>query len=197
MRCSEFQRWISDGLAGALPEEKRKRLDEHLRRCPSCRSFERAARLIQEEAPRLAEDAAPEESWAAGLDRLKRRLSAEAVRSGRESRRGPLWKWAFAAAPLVLAAAAGLFLLFRPAGQMEALLPIAADERLGDLSFEIADNPELMNAFNQVLESTLGEELGVDASARSGGFDNPILYQEVTDEELAFVLEELKKELRS
>jgi len=197
MRCPEFQKWISDGLSGALPEEKERRLEDHLRRCPSCRDFERTARLIQEEAPGLASGASSEEDWTARLARLKSRLAVEAEKSRPKPRLGRPWKWALAAAPLLLAAAAGMFFLFRPTSRPEAPPYLSAGERMGFLAFELEDNPELMSAFNQVLESSLGEDLGAGEGVMSSGFDDPILFQDISDEELAFVLEELKKELRS
>ena len=197
MRCPEFQKRISDGLSGALPEEIRRKLENHIRRCPSCRDFERAARLIQEEAPGLASGVSPEKDWMEDLARLKSRLAVEAAEARPQSRIGRPWKWALAAAPVLIAAAVGMFFLFRPTLPPEAPLHLAAGERMGFLAFELEDNPELMSAFNQVLESSLGEDLGAGEGVMSSFFDDPILFQDISDEDLAFVLEELKKELKS
>lgn len=198
MRCAECERWISDGLAGALPRKRALRLEAHLRDCPSCRAFEREARLIQQEAPALVPRETPPGDWQGALDRLRARLAGEAPpAAGRESVRQPDWslKWAYVAAPLILAAAVGLFVLL-PGGAPKGRLYVSAEERLASMSFELDDNPDLLSAFNQELESSLVEEVGA-AGSESHGLDNPLLFQEVTDEELAFVLEELKKETTS
>ncbi|MBM3298251.1 MAG: zf-HC2 domain-containing protein [Candidatus Aminicenantes bacterium] len=198
MRCADCERWISDALAGALSGKRAEKLAAHLRGCPSCRAFEREARLVQGEAPALAPREAPLGDWQGFGDRLRTRLAGEAPPAGRENagRSAWSWKWAFAAAPLLLTAAAGLFLLLRPSLRREAHFYLPPEERLSRITFELEDSPELQSAFNLLLDSSLGEDLA-GAVTGSGGLDNPLLFQEVTDEEMVFVLEELKKELKS
>jgi hypothetical protein len=184
-------------LAGVLSGKRAAKLESHLRGCPSCRAFEREARLIQEKAPALIPRETPPGDWQGSMDRLRARLAGEARKEGREIVRRPAWglKWAAVAAPLLLAAAVGLYVLL-PGGAATGRLYVSAEEQQASMAFELEDNPELLSAFNQVLESSLVEEMGA-AGPGSHGLDNPLLFQEVTDEELAFVLEELKKETTS
>lgn len=197
MRCVECERWISDSLAGALSEKKWKRLQAHVRECPSCREFERSARLIQEEAPASAALGRPQMDWTAFESRLKRRLASESKDGERRFRPGLRWKWILAAAPLILAAAGGLFLLLRPGAEKDAQFYLAADERLHLITYELADDPELEGAFNRLLESSLGEDLAAVENIKQAWPENPLYGHDVSDEEMTFVLEELKKELKS
>lgn len=197
MRCAKYERWISDRLDGALSGEKGKKLEAHLGTCLSCRTFSRAAQRVQQEAKAIPAGSVPEGYWEESLNRLRTKLAALTPRAEKKPLFGLGWKWAFVAAPLILlAVASGIFFFPRPAATA-AEYYLNDHETLGLIYSEISDSPELERAFNQVLESSIQDNLGGEGEVRESHLENPLLYRVVSDEEMAFLLEELKKEIKS
>ncbi|HTK28524.1 MAG TPA: zf-HC2 domain-containing protein [Vicinamibacterales bacterium] len=111
--CQTIDPFVTPYVDGELPDADRLRVDEHLRRCPPCRSrvsSERAVRdLIRERRSALAGDAAPPALRAACTGIAAReRPSGEAAAAGRGVAAGRRW-WPARFAPAALAAALVLF----------------------------------------------------------------------------------------
>jgi hypothetical protein len=197
MRCAKYERWISDRLDGALSVEKGKKLETHLAACLSCRAFSRTAQRVQQEAKAIPAAPVPEGYWEESLNRLRKRLDAPSPRAEKKPFLGLGWKWVFVAAPLVLLVVAGGILFFSRPAATAADYYLNDHERLGLIYSEIGDNPELERAFNRVLESSIQDHLSGEGEVLENHLENPLLYRVVSDEDMAFVVEELKKEMKS
>jgi hypothetical protein len=136
------------------------------------------------------------------LARLKERLRAEAGVERATARPYPVFRdrraWLAAGA---LAAAAVLVLLVLPpqkAGLRDKGVAFSIDETLAQVFTEIGDDPELERAFNTLLASFLrGIMESSPGGIGLGHYDSPLLWQDLTEEELRFLENEIKKEMKS
>lgn len=75
MKCSDFQKLISDGLDGKLNPRSRKKLEEHLRVCSVCLEYQKDLMAVERELRSLPEIDLPgeliEEKLTARLARIK------------------------------------------------------------------------------------------------------------------------------
>ncbi len=75
MKCSDFQKLISDGLDGKLNPRSRKKLEEHLRVCSVCLEYQKDLMAVERELRSLPEIDLPgeliEEKLRARLARIK------------------------------------------------------------------------------------------------------------------------------
>ena len=60
MRCREFVEVITGYLEGTLPDEDRRRFDEHLATCPHCTAYLSQMRTVLRLTGRLTEDDIPD-----------------------------------------------------------------------------------------------------------------------------------------
>jgi len=194
MSCNRYQRWISDRLDGALSAKKERKLEAHLKVCPTCRGFLQGAEDVQKEAKALPSVSVPEAYWSDSLNRLRAKLAAQ--ESPPASRVVPVWGWkrAWLAAPLLLAAV-GAFLLFRQPGRPALGDLLNEEARIGSIYSELGESPDLEQAFNQALEASLHEEMSNGSDFRENHLENPLLYRVVSEEEMTFILQELKKNM--
>jgi len=100
--CSRYAEWISLMHSGALSDDRRRDLDDHLSRCPLCR-----AELTLQEKIGEAIAGEPPPPFSAGFTR---RVTALAVERRAAAKRSPAWLKLMPAAAITLAAVA-LFLL--------------------------------------------------------------------------------------
>jgi anti-sigma factor RsiW len=196
MSCPKYERWISDRLDGALSGKREKALEAHLQTCESCRAFGRAAQRVQKEVKAFPDEPVPEAYWEESLNRLSARLASQELRPAKKVLPGWGWKWAWLAAPLLLAAV-GALLIFRQPVRQTVDDYLNAEERMGAIYSELSESPDLEQAFNQALESSIQEGLSTGSDVRESHLENPLLYRVVSDEEMGFLLQELKKELTS
>jgi len=196
MSCARYERWISDRLDGALSGKSEKALEAHLQTCESCRAFGRAAQRVQKEVKAFPAAAVPEAYWEESLGRLSVKLAAEERRPLKKALPGWGWKWARLAAPLFLAAVGAILLFRQPVGQVaDDYLNI--EDKMGAIYSELGESPDLEQAFNQALESSIQEDLSSGSDVRESQLENPLLYRVVSDDEMSFLLQELKKGLPS
>lgn len=123
MGCTDFSPSLSELVDGTLSREGKARVESHLEACADCRALLADLRRIRESARALPKLAPPESVW------QKVRADLEAERASGPSRvlgfvprRRSVLAGLAAAAVLVLAAAAGVYYMTRPA----APAPLAA-----------------------------------------------------------------------
>ena len=118
MKCTSTRRWILLALTDSLSARRNRKLNEHLEKCPACRTESRQARDLWEE---IAHDETRDPGptyWQSFASRVRRRIDAhDEAGAPVESlavaaRAGELWCRALAAAAVVLVVA--LALLDRP-----------------------------------------------------------------------------------
>jgi len=76
MKCREAAQWIVKALAGALPPEDARALDEHLRSCPGCRRRQALYGAIRDEISGMDRTAFPAEARDMLLEGLRDSLAA-------------------------------------------------------------------------------------------------------------------------
>ena len=158
MECREVRRALSELVDGIIARDVRPQVEEHLERCADCRSLLADLRRAREAARALPKMTAPESLWpkvradfAAGAGQPKRMAPATAAsdRGAEPPRRFTLLRFVprrpavvtglAAAAVLVLAVSAGLFVMSRRAAAPPAASPTAtatAAARQGAVSVE-------------------------------------------------------------
>jgi anti-sigma factor RsiW len=196
MSCAKYERWISDRLDGALSAKRERALEAHLQTCQSCRIFVREAQRVQKEIKAFPTEPLSETYWEDSLKRMRAKLAGQEMRPAKKVLPAWGWKWAWLAAPLLLAAL-GAFLIFRQPARPVADDYLNAEERMGAIYSELGDNPDLERAFNLALESSIQESLSPGSDVRESHLENPLLYRVVSEEEMNFLLQELKNELTS
>ena len=103
MNCKQAEKVMIVAVFGTLKEEEETALEEHVSRCRKCaRRWEQTA-LLREQADKIPSFPLPDpdRSWAVIAERLSKRR--------RLPRRGRSWRWAPAAAVLLIVFVAGFF----------------------------------------------------------------------------------------
>jgi len=197
MKRHKYEKWISDALDGGLSLKKKKILEGHLAQCPDCRTYRACLHRIQEEALRVGGiKVSPSygEQFSARLEKKLRSLEP-ARETSRPFR--PSWKWAWAGAPVFLALGISLvFLLNR--GQAPENDIFSYEVCLDRLHQEIGNDAKLEADFNRIILGSLGE--GMDSGAlgeHSLLSEDPFFWENLSDEELQFMEQEIKKEMKS
>jgi anti-sigma factor RsiW len=168
MRCRAIQRAISDEIDGSLSLRRRRRLDRHLASCPSCREYRSDLGGLQARAAHPPNPAVSPGYWEASLERLRAKLEAERRPDPGRSRPrtaaiSAVPRWAWAAVPAVLAAAAGLFVVLRPSPLTVAeRLPLAHEEATGRLVAMIGDDEALEAKFVDLIQASILEDAAVE-----------------------------------
>jgi predicted anti-sigma-YlaC factor YlaD len=197
MICQKYEKWISDALDGALSERKKRNLNSHLTDCSDCHAYQESLSRIQAEALRLDKAKVSPSYWENFSASLKKRLQAleperEAPRALRLS-----WKWAWAGAPVFLALGISLvFLLNR--GQAPENDIFSYEACLSRLHLEIGDDAKLEDNFNHVILGSLRG--GLDSAALEERYlfsEDPFFWESLNEEELEFIEQEIKKEMKS
>lgn len=197
MTCQKYEKWISDALDGVLSRKKKKILEDHLTRCSDCRAYEERLSWIQGEAWRM-EKAKPSpfywQEFSASLEGKLKALEpeSETPRPFRLS-----WKWAWMGAPVLLALTLSLvfFPRQRPAPENDIFSYEACLIRLHQ---EIGDDAKLEEHFNRIILGSLRE--GLDSAVleeHSLISEDPFFWESLSEEELKFIEQEIKKEMKS
>ena len=145
MNCLLAKEKMTIAVYGTLSEEEQTALNEHLSRCPDCsRRWEKAAPLRKGAGSNPSVPLPdPDRSWAVIAERL--------VKHHRRSAGRRLWRWAPAAAVLLLVFAAGLFFGRRvfvvPAGWQSSLPLNLSESAL--VTYADSLQPLLVNFVNQ------------------------------------------------
>ncbi len=197
MNCRKSEGLISDALDGRLSESAARDLEAHLAGCASCRAYRARLDRIQKEAAAPGEPRIPAGYWDDFSARLSARLEPAATGERRE--RFPLrgWRWAWIAVP---AAAAGLVVflqVFRPNPTSVADV-FGSDERLDAAGLASLEGTELAGHLDETILAAIQEETGfLSADELPAYADDPVIWENLTDDEVALLDGEIAKELKS
>jgi hypothetical protein len=196
MNCRTFERWISDELDGTLPRERREMLKAHVDWCQDCRAYRDRLGRLQTEAARLETPGPGDEYWETFSMDLEKKLVALSPAKKSLAAFRPRWRWAWAGVP-ALAAALSLFLLLRPrpAPENEVFFFEAC---LNRLSFEIGSDSGLADGFETILLGSVRQGLYAATLEEHSLLARDSLFLEnLSDDELRFIEQEIKKEMES
>ncbi len=204
MSCRKWERWISDAQDGVLSPLRQQKLDVHLDACPECRGYAARLRALHAHAQAGEEDqVTPQEAvdmHARLMDRVHSAAGGNADPMPVPSGSGRRWAWFGTAAALTATTALLLLVLLRPGPDMqEQVIAFSLNEALEQAYSEVwSDDPELSRAFEALLASSLSGLLE-EALVEIGPFhfDSLLLGADLTEEELRFLEEEIKKEIKS
>lgn len=203
--CRTWKKRISDDLDGALSSPTKKRLQKHLADCEACRAY--AARL--ERLHQCAKDiAAAEPAGPSHLQELRESLKPRLAEAARELREGGAsrksgvrrkrWPWW---AVGTLAAASLLFVLVVPQGDRQGPTEVYAfslEDALASLSAELGNDLRLEVSFNELLAATIPDAAEAsDTEFLGNPFENPLFWEDLSEEELRYIESEMKKEIKS
>ncbi len=188
MRCDRFRRDLSDRMDEILPPRRRARLEKHLGECPACRAEEARLRRLSEAAassPRPRLEARHAEAL---LSRLRGRLEAERPLRPAVPLRRRWWVWGPAGVSVAAAALLTWFFVLRPVPRADVYL-LSEPDVFSRISLQVSESPELEADWDEVLQSALAESLTAGEEAiLSNPFDDPLLPEGVSDEELKQLL---------
>jgi hypothetical protein len=195
MRHKEIEKLLSNNIDGELPEKKKKILETHLRKCSSCSSYAENVERIHKEAKNLEKLEVPPAYWEEFTSRIKTEISS----AQQEKLRGaPLflrWKWAWAGAALLFVIVVGLFLYIIQNKTPQEVYVFSFESSLAKIYQEIGSDQELEELFNLVILASLGETLEDSGwGERPDFYENLILWENLTEEEMRFLETEIKKD---
>ena len=195
MRHKKIEKLLSNNIDGELPEKKKKILEMHLMKCSSCSSYAENIKRIHEEAKSLEKLEASPVRWEEFTSRIKTEISS----AKQEKLRGiPLfmrWKWAWAGAALSFVIIAGLFLYLNQNKKPRELYVFSFESSLAKIYQEIGSDQELEELFNSVILASIGETLEDSGwGERPDFYENLILWEDLTEEEMRFLESEIKKD---
>jgi hypothetical protein len=197
MRHKKIEKLLSDNIDSELPEKEKKILESHLRECSSCSSFAENIQRIHEEAKSLERlEVSP-----AYLEEFTSRIKAE-ISSPQQDKMSvaPLflrWKWAWAGAASLLVIVAGMFLYLTQNKTAQEEYIFSFENSVVKIYQEIGSDPELEELFNSVILASIGETLEDSGwGERPDFYENLILWENLTEEEMKFLESEIKKDTK-
>jgi anti-sigma factor RsiW len=197
MKCEHYQRWISDDLDGALAAKKRRKLESHLGACSACRSYRQALALIQAEGGALEARPVASDYFEEFTAAIETKLRQEKQAAGRVGSVAPRWKWAWVSAPLALALVLGI-IFFRSGGAGVRNEVFSFEACLDSVFEEIGGDEEIAADFNRFLSVSLLD--GGEAVVLEDDIDlwnEPFFWRSLSDEDLRWIEEGIKKGIRS
>lgn len=194
MRHKKIEKLLSNNIDGELPEKKKKIVETHLRKCPSCSSYADNVERIHKKAKSLETLDVPPAYWEEFTSRIKTEISS----ARQEKLRGaPLflrWKWAWAGAALLFVIVVGLFLYIIQNKTPQEVYVFSFESSLAKIYQEIGSDQELEQLFNSVILASIGETLEDSGwGERPDFYENLILWENLTEEEMRFLESEIKK----
>jgi hypothetical protein len=208
MRCQKIEKWISDFIDDELSEKKKKILKDHVQICRRCRAYQSNLQKLREEVHALeARETAPQ-SLLDFSSRLRTGLESWEQRKRKDTAVSPVWKWRwergwdwkYAAVGLAVTFLILMFILLpQRTSQYESKFYVfTIEDVLTQVFSEIGDNPELENSYNSIILRSLENELDVLGYIQTADpYDYPLIWEELTEEELKFIESEIKKEMKS
>ena len=198
MRCTKIEKWMSDRIDGELSLKKIKALEAHLEKCAACRSYAASVEKIHDEARSMGKQEASSAFWEGFESKLKANLDSPR-RQEEEKRPFRLgWNWAWSSAALLVVVSVGLYLLFfmgRPSPEMYVF---SLENSLTEIYQEIGDDSELEELFNSIVMASIGESLDDSGWEESPDlFENLLLWEDFTDEEIKLIESESKDDVKS
>ncbi|NIM59102.1 MAG: hypothetical protein GTO16_09205 [Candidatus Aminicenantes bacterium] len=195
MKHKKIEKLISNNIDGELQGKKKKLLEKHLRKCQSCSSYAENIQRIHEEAKSLEKPDASPVLW----EEFASQIKTEICSTKQEKQHGKAlflkWKWAWASAALSFVIAAGLFLYLNQSKTPQEIYVFSFESSLAKIYQEIGNDQKLEELFNSVISASIGETLeDSEWSDRPDYFENLILWEDLTEEEMRFLESEIKKE---
>lgn len=191
MSCRCRRKRMSDRLDGALSPRQERRLETHLAACAVCRSYARSLEVIQAEAPRVQASTFTRDDGEQFLIRLKRRLREDGAQAGESTL--PFWKrkWAWVSAGLAVAAGVlAWVLVLRPVPRADIYL-LSEKDSFSRIYQQYGRSPDMESVLDEVLVSSIDESLKAADDLPSNPFDNPLLSEGVSDEDLKLLAEDM------
>jgi hypothetical protein len=173
---------------------RKARLEDHLRSCAACRAYKDGLVCLQAGALPPAEPSA--DYWDSFETRQAARLRGveigrNAVAAPFVSRRNQAW----AAAAVVVLAAAGIWLALLRKGPAPMEAWVSPEDALTPLLQEAEADPELGNLVNREVLASIAElapPLDADVAALSAA--DPLFWEGLSEDELLAIASELEKE---
>jgi len=198
MECKKIEKWLSDSMDGALKEKKKKKLTVHLEKCNSCRSYARSLEKIQKEIEILEKAGPTPEYWKQFNEKLMRGLRSLNPQKRMIPSFFSSWKWVWGGAALVLFIALGLTIFFLQPKRTSEIPIFSFEDSLDEIYLEIGNNHELESLFNSLVLSSLEEILEESHRGLNSDFyEDPLLWESLSEEELEFLESEIKKEMKT
>lgn len=206
MKCHKVERMISDHIDLVLSDKKKARLAKHLDSCSGCRSYQERMKTLHQETQKLGRPKLTPEyrrKFALRLeDRLSREASRPTVRPAPSFFGGlrPVWRWTTVATAATALLLLGI-MMFRP--QPTSLegrqMVYSVADMVKEIAHEIADDQELEQAFNSLLLASIDNAFQTqpEEMLAPGLYENPLHWEELTLEELRYIENEIKKEIKS
>jgi len=194
MRHKKIELWLSNGIDGELSERKKKFLESHIRKCSSCRSYAENIQRIHEEAKRLESPEVSPVYWEEFTSRIRKEIYS--VKKEKPQGKALLlrWKWAWAGAALLFVIVTGLFLYLTQNKTPQELYVFSFESSLARIYQAIGSDQELEELFNSVISASIGENLEDSGwGERPDFYENLILWEDLTEEEMRFLESEIKK----
>lgn len=198
MGCKKIQKWISDNIDGELSEKKKKILEEHLKKCASCRSYTRNLERIHNESNSLEMSKVSPAYWEEFNSRLKMKISSFQPEKGKGIPPLLRWKWVWTGAAFIFVIVVGLFLYLTHNRVPQEVYIFSFENSLGQIYQEIDSDSELEDLFNSFILASIGETLGDSGEdIRPGFYESPLFWENFTEEEMEFLESEIKKDAKS
>lgn len=195
MRHKKIEKLLSNNIDGELPEKEKKILEKHLRKCSSCSSYAENIQRIHEEAKSLEKLEASHVNWKEFTSRIKTEISSAKKEKFRDIPLFLRWKWAWAGAALTFLIVAGLFLYLTRNKTPQEVYDFSFESSLAKIYQEIGSDQELEELFNSVISASIGEILeDSEWGERPDFYENLILWEDLTEEEMRFLESEIKKD---
>ncbi len=195
MRHKKIEKLLSDNIDHELPEKKKKIIKTHLRKCSSCSSYAKNLQRIHEEAKSLEKLEASPVCWEEFTSRIKTEITSVQQKKLKRASLFLRWKWAWAGAALLLVIAAGLFFYIIQKKETQEVYVFSFEGSLAKIYQEIGSDQELEELFNSVVSASIGETLDLSGCGeRPDFYENLILWENLTEEEMRFLELEMKKE---
>lgn len=191
MSCRHWRKRVSDRLDGALSPRQERRLEGHLDDCAECRAYARSLEVIQDEAPRVQASTFTTDYGEQFLLRLEKRLRGEETPAGKVTL--PFWKrkWAWVSAGLAVAAGVLAWaLVLRPVPRADIYL-LSEKDSFSRIYRQLSQSPDMENVLDEVLVSSIDENLKASGDLPSNPFDNPLLSEGLSDEDMKLLAEDI------
>jgi hypothetical protein len=197
MKCRKYEKSISDALDGALSPGKKKTLEDHLAGCPDCQVYKERLSMIQDEASRLEVTEVPPSYWQEFSQTLGKRLRAWETQREAEKPFRLSWKWAWLGVPVLLGSVLSFILLRDRVPPLEDDI-FSYEACLDRLHQTIGDDAGFEESFNRVILGSLSEDLDFATIEESVVLsENHFFWENLNDEELQFIEQEIKKDMKS
>lgn len=192
MSCRRWQKRVSDRLDGALFPGRERRFAEHVAVCADCRAYAHALEVIQVEAARVQAPPFTRDYGEKFLLRLKKRLREDGGHPAGE-RALTFWKrrWAWVAAGLAVAAGVlAWVLVLRPVPRADIYL-LSEKDSFSRIYQEYSQSPDMEDVLDEFLVSSIDESLKASDDLPSSPFDNPLLSEGLSDEDMKLLAEDI------